>query len=493
VRQLLTESIVLALAGGALGLVFSNWSSRLLWVAVESLLAGPFGGGTVLSIDLTPDARVYGYALALSVATGILFGLSPALQFTRPDLTAALKDEGTGLARGWNRSRLRSFLVGGQVAVSMLLLVTTGLLVRGMTRSRVADPGFDVHGLYALTADFGADAGKANERQRRLLEGLRTTAGVAWAATGSVPMTGTWTPPMVVGQERARTLGSNAGDQYLETMGIPLTRGRRFTRAEVERSAPVAVISQGAARRFWPDRDAVGQRFQLDTTFRGTMREFEVVGVAKDVRFANATRLDPGHVYVIARPWEFENILVRVRGDGQRALAAIREEVERTDSDLSASLVLTSVEEGPLQMQKLQVRVLAGFAGVLAGLALLLAGVGVYGVMAYLVSQRTREIGVRMALGAAASHVVRDVVLSGLRPVAVGIGAGMAGAAGISAVLHSTLSFPGAADLLYGVSFYDPATFLGLGGFLLAVAGLASVVPARRAVRVDPVVALRYE
>jgi putative ABC transport system permease protein len=388
---------------------------------------------------------------------------------------------------------MRSVLVGSQVAISMLLLITTGLLLRGMVRSRVADPGFDTHSLYMLIADLGSDPGKAIERQRRLLERLATTPGVAAVATGAVPMTGTWTPPIVAGAERGRTLASTASETYLETVGIPLVRGRNFTKAETKRKAPVAVISETTARRFWPGRDPLGQRFQLDMNFRGKMAEFEVVGVVKDVRFANATRLDPAHVYVIAKPLEFENTLLRTRGDTQSALAAIRAAVEQSDRDLLPSLLLINIEGGPLLLQKLEVRLCTAFAGLLAGLALLLAGVGIYGVMAYLVSQRTREIGVRMALGAAAGDVVRGVVLGGLRPVGVGIAVGMAGAGALSAMLHSTLNLPGATDLLYGVSFYDPATFLGLAGFLMLVAALASVVPAWRAVRVDPVVALRYE
>jgi ABC-type antimicrobial peptide transport system permease subunit len=227
--------------------------------------------------------------------------------------------------------------------------------------------------------------------------------------------------------------------------------------------------------------------------FRGTMSDFEVIGVVKDVRFANATRLDPAHVYLPLKPREFENALVRVRGDGPSALAAIHAQVEKSDRDLLPTMLVMSVEAGPLRVQQLLAGGCAAFAGILAGLALFLAAVGIYGVMAYLVSQRTREIGVRMALGAAGGDVVRDVVLGGLRPVAAGIAVGIACAAGLSALLHSTLSFPGSVDMLYGVSFYDPVTFVGLTGFLLLIAVLASAVPARRAVRVDPVVALRYE
>ena len=493
IRQLLTESVTLALAGGVVGLVLSKWSGQLLWLAIENALLLPFDPTLKLGIDLSPDVRVYAYALALSIATGILFGLSPALQFTRPELTSALKDEGTSLGRRWSRSRMRNFLVGGQVAVSMLLLITAGLLLRGMARSRVADPGFDTHSLYGLAADFGQDPAQAIARQRRLLERLALAPGVAGVATGAVPMLGTWTPPIVVGSDRDRTLASRGSESYLETIGIPLVRGRSFTKSEVRKNAAVAVISESAARRFWPAADPLGQRFQLDMDFRGTMAEFEVIGVARDVRFANATRLDPAHVYLPLKPLDFENALLRVHGDPQNVLAGIRAEVEKADRDLLPSLLLMSVEAGPLKVQKLMVQASTGFAVILAGLALLLAGVGIYGVMAYLVSQRTREIGVRMALGAAAPDVVRDVVISGLRPVGIGIVIGLATAAALSTLLHSTLSFPGASDLLYGVSFFDPATFLGLPAFLLLVAALASAVPARRAVRVDPVVALRYE
>jgi ABC-type antimicrobial peptide transport system permease subunit len=185
--------------------------------------------------------------------------------------------------------------------------------------------------------------------------------------------------------------------------------------------------------------------------------------------------------------------LLRTQADARRAQADLRAVVRSVDADLLPGLSVIGMEAGPLWFQKIQAQACADFAAVLAMLALLLAGVGIYGVMAYLVSQRTREIGIRMALGAASGQVVRGVLSGGLRPVLVGMSVGIAGAAGASALLHSTLSFPGSADLLYGVSFYDPATFLGLSAFLLAVAAAASALPARRAVKVDPMVALRYD
>lgn len=492
-RQLLTESVTLALAGGAAGLVVASWCTRLLWVAVEQLLAGPFAGNLQLSIDLSPDARVYLYALLLSLITGVLFGLSPARRATRPDLITAIRDDGPGAGASWTRSRLRSWLLGGQVAVSMLLLITAGLLTRGLLRSRDADPGFATRGLHLLNADFGAGLPKSLARQRRLLDHLRTLPSVSGAALGGVPLLGTWTPPLVAGPIRGRTLGSYAGDGYFETVGIPLLRGRRFTTSEVQRSAPVALISQAAARTFWPDSDALGRRFQLDMKFDGTMQEFEVVGVVQDIRYASLTRLDLSHVYLAPKPNDQQALLLRTRGDSRQALAAVRAAVQAVDPDLLPGLTLTAMEAGPLWFQRVQVRAGAAFAAVLAALALLLAAVGIYGVMVYLVSQRTREIGIRMALGASASDVVRAVVIDGLRPVFAGMVVGIAAAAGTSTLLHSTLSFPGSADLLYGVSFYDPATFLGLTAFLLAAAALASTVPARRAVNVDPMVALRYE
>jgi putative ABC transport system permease protein len=292
---------------------------------------------------------------------------------------------------------------------------------------------------------------------------------------------------------RGRTLATTGTDTFLATLGIDLIAGRNFTPQESARSARVAVISETTARQFWPGRDPVGRRFELWLDFRGNTAEFEVIGVAKDVRFANLTRVDPGHVYIPVKAGGYEPAMLRIQGPARAALASIRGLVQSVAPELSSTLVLESVEEGPLWLQRLAAQAMAAVVLTLAGLAMLLAGVGIYGVMAYLVSQRTREIGIRMALGAAARDVVREVVLTGLRPVFVGIAVGIAAAAALSAVLHSTLRFPGSSDFLYGVSFYDPATFVGLSGFLLAVAAMASAIPARRATRVNPLEALRYE
>jgi len=495
VRHLLTEALLLSFGGGIAGLILAAWSNRLLSVAFDRVMAGTPAAEAGFTLTLTLDVRVFAYAFAISLVAGLFFGLAPALQFSRPDLTTALKEEGSSYGRRLTRSRLRGFLVGAQVTVSMMLLITAGLLLRGLARSHDADPGFDTRRLFLLAADFGPN--RAEDLRAHLLTRLGSLPGVTRAAQGDFPMMGTWTPPMVVKGSLAsdpvsgRTLASRGTATYLDTMGIPLLRGRMFTEPETRDHAPVAVISESAARRFWPREDPLGRRFSLDLDFRGHMADFEVIGIVRDVRFANLTRVDPAHVYLTPKVGEPQDILLRVQGDPRRALDAIRATVAGLNPDLLPGLFLTSVQDGPMVREKTQARVFAVFATTLAMLALVLAGVGIYGVMSYVVSQRVQEIGIRMALGANAGGVLRDVVLRGLRPVVAGIALGIAGAAALSTVLHATLIFPGSTDVLYGIPFYDPPTFLGLTAFLTTVAVIATAVPAQRAVRVDPMTALR--
>jgi len=500
IRHLLTESILLSLAGGITGLAFAIVAGKLLWVAIQQMLTRLLGDGFIFSLNLNPDARVLAYALGLSIVTGIVFGLSPALQFTRRDLTTALKDEASSFGRRVNRSRLRNLLVGGQVAVSMLLLTCAGLLIRGLVRSEGADPGFETHRVFVLLADFGANPLKAAPRSQRLIDRLAGLAQLSNVAYGTSPMMGTWTPPIVVkssgaleGVIHGRTLASYASETYLDTLGIALLRGRNFTRQEASSGAPVAVISASTARHFWPGIDPLGRRFKLDLHFDGKLSEFEVIGIAKDVRFANLTRTDPAHVYLATSSTQVLPILISVKSGPQAALAAVRSAVNVSDRNLLPSITLWNVDTMLVNPRRSMSRALAMFASLLALLALALTGIGIYGVMAYVVSQRTQEIGVRMALGATPHHVLTTVALEGLWPVAAGMIAGAACGAAVSALLHSTLASPESSDFLYGVHFYDPATFLGLSLFLALVALLASFVPALHALRVDPMTALRYE
>ena len=282
-------------------------------------------------------------------------------------------------------------------------------------------------------------------------------------------------------------------ETYLHTLGISLLRGRDFTRQEASSGAHVSVISESTARKYWPGEDPIGKHFQLDVHFDGKLTDFQVIGIVKDVRFFNLTRPDPAHVYLATDHATIYPILLSVKTDPQSALAAVRNAVSTYDKDLLPSLTLWNIDTMLVNPRRSMSRALAIFAAVLALLALSLAGTGIYGVMAYAVSQRTQEIGVRMALGATPSHVLKNVVLLGLRPVAAGMIIGIACGGGISGILHSSLASPESSDFLYGVSYYDPWTFLGLCCFLAIFALLASLVPALRALRVDPMIALRYE
>jgi predicted permease len=500
IRHLLTESILLAVGGGLAGFALAAFASKLLWVAVQQMLTQMLGNVFTFNLNLNPDGRVLAYSMGISIITGIIFGLSPALQFTRKDMGTALKDETSMLGQRVSRSLMSKVLVAGQVAVSMMLLTSAGLLLRGLLKAQSADPGFDTHHLFLVRANLGDDRAKAAARSRRLNDALATVPEIQSVGSGTSPMLGTWTPPIVIknsgtveGELHDRTLASYASDTYFATLGVTLMGGRDFTAQEATTGARVSIISESTARRFWPGQDPLGKHFQLDEHFDGKLSEYEVIGVAKDVRFSNLTRVDPAHVYLATNAADVNETLISFRSDPRNALSAVFNAVEQTDRNLLPSLSLWNVDTMLVAPRRSMAQVLAAFAAILAFLALSLAGVGIYGVMAYLVSQRTQEIGVRMALGATPGRVLRGVALPGLRPVAVGMCIGTACGAGISWFLHSTLASPETNDFLYGVSYYDPWTFAGLLCFLALVALLASLVPAVRALKVDPAVALRYE
>ena len=500
VRHLLTESMLLALCGGVAGLGLAAAAGKLLWVALNQILVRQLGSDFVLSLNISPDARVLAYALGLSLATGFIFGLSPALQFSKPDLNTSLKDESTSFGRGVARRRLRGLLIGGQVAVSMLLLSSAGLLIRGLVRSQAAEPGFETHRTYLLRANFGDGLVKATAKFRRMADWLKTLPEVANVSYGTAPMMGTWTPPITIkrsgtleGTIQDRALAGYASDNFLNTLGIGLLRGRNFTSQESNTGAHVAIISASTARLFWPNEDPLGKRFQLDLQFDGKQTEFEIIGIARDVRFANLTRIDPARVYLAPDPAVIHPIFVTFRGDQQIALSQVLARMRTYDSDLLASVTFWNVDTMLLGPQRTLARALATLAAILALLALSLAAIGIYGVMAYVVSQRTQEIGIRIALGATSGRVLQRIALEGLRPVLIGTVVGLSGGAGLSLLLHHTLAFPGSIDFLYGVSFYDPTTFFAITIFLGLVSLLASLGPALKAIKVNPIVALRYE
>jgi macrolide transport system ATP-binding/permease protein len=509
IRQLLTESILLSCLAGCAGLLVSVWVTKLMLLFVRQMAQQIDAGLSSMSLNFAPDLRVLVYVLAVAVSSGILFGLSPALQFTRRDLTAALKEERGGLG-SLGGSRLRSLLVAAQVAVSMFLLLSVGLVTRGLLRFQSSDLGFEARAVFVVAADFGPrGSAQGFDRRRLLAERLRDRPEFASVALGDHPLNSQgWAPPIVVGHSLDRTLAGFASDTYFRTLGISLRRGRTFTAQEAATGAPVAVISESTARRFWPNRDPLGRRFALDLIGRGKssskLADFEVIGIVKDVRLENPTRVDPSRVYLPTgardnllatrlRGNGMSDILFRFRGDPRRAQAAVEATVLAFDKDLLPSLRLINLQDNELRPQLAIPRFLAAAAGALAVLALTLAGVGIYGVIAYLVSCRTREIGIRIALGGNSGAVLKDIVLHGLRPVFAGMILGLIAAAGLSTLLHVMLVGPGTADILFGVPFYDPLTFVGLFCFVLGIAGVASAVPSKRALNVDPMTALRYE
>ena len=496
VRQLLAESILVAFFGGVAGLLVSIWSTNLLGAFLQRNTA--LIGGDFSAVNLVPDWRVMGYALAISIAAGTLLGLSPALQLAGQDLATALKTESGSLGK-LRSSRARTALIGAQVAASILLLAMAGLLTRGLVRSQSADPGFDTRHNYLLYGDFGnlgTNPAKVVAAKISLLQQMQARPEFAGVALGTVPYAGSWTVPIIVGQQRGSTFLSCASDTYLDQLGIPFVRGRNFTVDESNLGAPVAIISESLARSFWPAEDPLGKTFALDMKYNGRPRTFQVIGIAKDVRFANLTRVDPAHVYLpvgLSDGRPLLHFILRTFGDPRSTVQAAETVVAAVEKNPNPDLRLLSLENGLVKQQRTMSSSLAMVAGVLAFLALTLAGVGIYGVLAYLVSQRTKEIGVRVALGATPGAILKNVVVTGLRPVYAGMVAGITVAGVFSLLLHETLIFPGSMDFLYGVPFYDPLTFVGLFLFVLTIAALASAIPARRAMRVDPMVALRYE
>lgn len=501
VRQLLTENTLLALAGGAGGVFLSVWGTRALWLAV-----GQFAGSySAFVTQIKPDARVLFYTLLLSFCTGVFFGMSPALQGSRPDLTMSLKDAGTAFGQRLDRSRLRGLLVAGQMALSSLFLIVAGLLARGMIRSQISDPGFEVRTVYSMGLLSDNDPSKSNalrENEIRRLQVLPEIQSVA--LTDFVPLYGTWSTQFqpddstkTGGQELSETLARHVSSTFFKTVGIPIIRGRDFTQAESHSGAPIAIVSNALARQAWPGEDPLGKKIKIQTGFGGKRNwlVFEVTGVAGDVRSANISRLDPAIVYLPTNSdhlYDY-NALLRIPGDPRDATRSVASLLEQFDGQQRPGFTLLSLQDDAVRAQIVMARTFAMAAIFLAALAMVLASIGVYGVTAFLVSQREKEVGIHMALGASRFEVLRLMLGQGMRPVVLGGALGLAGALGVSGFMKALLVYPGSVDVLYGARWFDPGTFIGLGLLLGVIALFACYLPARRATRVDPMIALRYE
>jgi predicted permease len=483
VLQLLTESVLLSLAGGVGGVLLAAWINDM--VASIKLPTD-----IALVFDLHLDWRVLLFAFAVSLATGIFFSLLPALQSSNPDLVPALKDEAS--MAGFRRSRLRNALVVVQVALSLVLLVCAGLVVRSLQVAQRTRPGFTPENAVALSFDLGLQGyteDKGKEFQRQLIERTRSVAGVrSVALTSVVPLTldYSFTTIYVKGQPASGSsnlplaVPNEISPDYFRTMEIPL-RGRDFTERDDKTESRVAIINETFARRFFPGRDAIGGLFN----FSGPDKPYwEVIGVAADGKY-NSLGEDPKAAFYrpLLRDYSTSATLVaRTSGDSKSALTALRSELQQMDPTLPLYNAQTLSDH--MSVPLFPFRMAAVVLGSFGILAIVLAAIGIYGVMSYVVAGRTREIGVRVALGAKRRDVLFLIVRQGMTLAVIGLGIGLLVAFGVAQLL---------VKLLFGVSAVDPLTFVGVSLLLAFVAILACYIPARRATKVDPLVALRYE
>lgn len=492
VRQLLTESVLLAAVGGALGILFA------LWIKDGLLLVTEWGGRGMSALSPQLDLRVLGFTLGLSFLTGMIFGILPALRATDLDLTPALKDTGrssSAIGRSW----LSRSLVVVQVSLSVLLLIGAGLLIRTLRNLQHVETGFNANNLLLFHVDpslIGYKDEKLAALYEQMFSRLEAVPGMqsvtfsrnallSWSSqTSSVLFPGVVGPDGQPPERLAKV--HHVRENFLTTMEIPLLLGRNLTQQDDARAPQVAIVNQAFATAYFPNENPIGKRFSLDSDKPG---EIEIVGIARDAKYTSQRQDIEPTVY---RSWRqaltrvsmmvFE---LRTTGDPHAYIAGVREAVGQVESNLPLSNIRTQVEQAneTLAMERMFAKLLTLFGLI----AQQLAAIGLYGVMAYAVSQRTQEIGIRMALGADRRKVLMMIVRQGMTLTVIGIALGLAGAYVLTKYLESLTS------MLFGVEARDPWTFAVIAVLLGAVALVACLVPARRATRVDPLTALRYE
>jgi putative ABC transport system permease protein len=485
IRQLMMESLLLAGLGGATGLLLAFWGVDLLVAAI------PGGMHNAKAIGL--DSAVLGFTMAVSLATGFIFGVVPALRGSQIDLNESLRDGSRGMTGGLRHQRLRNAFVVAEIALALALLAGGGLLIKSFWKLRQIKPGFDPERVLTLQLNLPetryADAKQRNAFITRTLERLAALPGVTAAgATTELPFTGSRTGSSIQIEDRAplprgvdiRADRRTVSADYFKAMGIPLLRGREFTVHDNAESPRLAIINEQAARRFFPNEDPLGKRviMQGDT-------KYEIVGVVGDVKHGKLTEEVRPEIYTHTlqdslRTWM--DLALRTSGDSGGLIGPVRSAIRAIDPDQPVYNVQTM--EQRLASSIAANRFNALLLGIFAAVAMILASTGIYGVMSYTVAQRTHEIGIRLALGAQGGDVLMLVIKHGMSVAMIGVGLGL-----ISALAMARLM----TGLLYQVEPADPLTFTIVTVLLSAVALLACYIPARRAAKVDPMVALRYE
>jgi putative ABC transport system permease protein len=487
VRQLLTESALLALVGGAVGWLLAKWGMDLLLKLAPQDLPR--------MSDVSLDGRALAFTAAITLLTGVIFGLVPAVHASKPNLNETMKDAGRGSTEGGRRQLVRSTLVVLEVASALVLLVGAGLLAKSFWRLQKVDPGFDPDN--ALTVSVALPRSKYPEENRQvaffqqLLEKVKAFPGVqAAGASNSMPLGGDFVlafivqgrPPLPPGAGQSTNFYAVSAD-YFKAMGIPLRRGRLFTERDTNDSPHVAIINETMAQKMFPDEDPIGKRITFNTR-QNNPDWYEIVGIVGDVKQYGLDQATTMQTYEphTQQTYPAMTLVVRTAGDPTDFTAAIRNAVLQLDQEQPISNVRTLAQFLSTSFAQQQFSML--LLGVFAAVALVLAAVGIYGVLSYAVAQRTHEIGIRMALGAGQREVLKLVVGHGMLLTLLGVAAGLAAAFALTRLMKT---------LLFGVSANDPMTFSLIALLLLIVALLACWIPARRATKVDPMIALRFE
>ena len=488
VRQLLTESILLSFIGGVIGVFLAVWLIGML-LAFKPPIDFP------LALDVGVDWRVLVFSLVVSVIAGTVFGLAPALQATRPNVSGVLKD--TAAQGGAARTRLRSVLVVSQIAISLIVLIAAGLVVRTLQQLQTMNPGFDSRNGLTMSFDLGLqgyDKGRGQQFYRQLTERLQSLPGVESAAISSyIPLSLNFNSrnafiegkPAERGENAPLAMNASVGPNYFKTMRTAILQGREFTDQDQEKSEAVAVVNETFVKRLLPElqnpAEAVGKRF----SFQGASGPFiRIVGVAEAGKYFNIAE-DPRPFIWTPMSQDYNTsglLLVRTKGNPEPLFAAVRGQVQSLDPNLPLFDVKTLTEH--MKLALFPAKVAATVLGVFGLVALMLAAIGVYGITSYAVAQRTHEIGIRLALGAQLSDVLRLVLGHGLKLTMIGAAIGLLGAFVVTRAITS---------VLYGVSATDPITFGLVSVVLIGVALVACYVPARRATKVEPLIALKSE